>query len=168
MNTLCKLYGYTAAAVLALALPAAAQPVKTPQAPPGVAYSQPTPYRTHTVEIKLAASEQEGSDIEYKVAMKPGAALVYTWSAPDAPAAELWSDFHGHTLQDRKTMTVLAYRQEMTNAANGSFTAPFEGVHGWYLQNQSLKPVTVKLIVSGFYDLIPPGQVGNEGRILPQ
>ena len=78
MNTLCKLYGYTAAAVLALALPAAAQPVKTPQAPPGVAYSQPTPYRTHTVEIKLAASEQEGSDIEYKVAMKPGCGAIST------------------------------------------------------------------------------------------
>lgn len=158
---------WTAFFAAALALPAAAQPVKTPQAPPGVAYSQPAAFRTHTVEIKLAASEKEGSDIEYKVAMKPGAGLVYSWTAPEAPATELWSDFHGHTVETGKPATVLTYRQEMTNAANGSFTAPFEGVHGWYLQNQSLKPVTVKLTVSGFYDLIPPGQVGNEGGVLP-
>ncbi len=129
--------------------------------------SQPAAFRTHTVEIKLAPSEKEGSDIEYKVAMKPGAGLVYSWTAPEAPATELWSDFHGHTVEAGKTRTVLTYRQEMTNVANGSFTAPFEGVHGWYLQNQSLKPVTVKLTVSGFYDLIPPGQVGNEGGVLP-
>jgi hypothetical protein len=39
-------------------------------------------------------------------------------------------------------------------------------VHGWYLQNQSVNPVTVKLRVSGFYELIPPGETGNEAGII--
>jgi hypothetical protein len=30
-------------------------------------------------------------------------------------------------------------------------TAPFDGVHGWYLQNQSDHPVVVRLQLAGFY-----------------
>jgi hypothetical protein len=46
--------------------------------------------------------------------------------------------------------------------------APFEGIHGWYFQNQSDKALTVHLKLSGFYDLIPPGEYGNEAKIEPQ
>jgi len=37
--------------------------------------------------------------------------------------------------------------------------------HGWYFQNQSDKKVTVHLKLSGFYEMIPPGEYGNEGKI---
>jgi hypothetical protein len=43
--------------------------------------------------------------------------------------------------------------------------APFEGVFGWYLQNQSEKPVVVHLKISGFYDLVPAGEYGNDAGI---
>ncbi len=46
--------------------------------------------------------------------------------------------------------------------------APFDGIHGFYLQNQSEKPVQVRLRIAGFYDLIPPGQEGNLARIKTQ
>ena len=36
---------------------------------------------------------------------------------------------------------------------------------GWFFQNSSMKPVVIRLKVSGFYDLVPPGQPGNEARI---
>ena len=39
------------------------------------------------------------------------------------------------------------------------------GVHGWYFQNQSVKPVTVRLRLAGFYNLVPGGQAGNEMSI---
>jgi len=52
--------------------------------------------------------------------------------------------------------------------SSGALVAPFEGVHGWYFQNQSDKPQTVHLKISGFYDLVPPGEYGNEGGITPQ
>jgi hypothetical protein len=37
--------------------------------------------------------------------------------------------------------------------------APWQGIHGWYWQNKSGAPVTVRLRMSGFYELIP-GQAG--------
>jgi hypothetical protein len=43
--------------------------------------------------------------------------------------------------------------------------APFDGIFGWYLQNQSEAPVTIKLDLAGFYQLIPPGEYGNEAGI---
>jgi len=43
-----------------------------------------------------------------------------------------------------------------------------DGIHGWYLQNQSAKAVVVKLRISGFYQLIAPGEAGNKAKILPQ
>ena len=36
---------------------------------------------------------------------------------------------------------------------------------GWYLQNQSEKPAVVRLKISSFDDLVPPGEYGNEAGI---
>ena len=35
--------------------------------------------------------------------------------------------------------------------ATGSYTAPFTGIHGWYWQNRTDKPVTLKLSATGFF-----------------
>ncbi len=35
----------------------------------------------------------------------------------------------------------------------GVFTAPWDGIHGWYLKNDSGKDVVVKLELAGFYAL---------------
>jgi hypothetical protein len=37
--------------------------------------------------------------------------------------------------------------------------APFDGIHGWYFQNQSDKKVVVHLKLSGFYELDPAGRI---------
>jgi hypothetical protein len=62
----------------------------------------------------------------------------------------------------------MEYRQATGLNSNGALVAPFEGVHGWYFQNQSDKPLVVHLKLSGFYELIPPGEYGNEAKIEPQ
>jgi len=36
---------------------------------------------------------------------------------------------------------------------SGVFTAPWDGIHGWYLKNDSPKDVVVKLELAGFYGL---------------
>ena len=36
---------------------------------------------------------------------------------------------------------------------NGVFTAPWDGIHGWYLKNESAKDVVVTLELAGFYAL---------------
>lgn len=130
-----------------------------------------TPWRTDTIEIPLRADMglPMGNDLEYKVHMQKGGTLIYSWEVPGvANPAEFYFDFHGHTPQDPKTgkITVSTYKQATGTKASGALTAPFDGIHGWYLQNQSVNPVVVKLKLAGFYTLVPAGQPGNEYGVI--
>jgi len=108
-----------------------------------------------------------GDQLEYKVRMRKDATLIYEWSAADHPHLHrFYFDFHGHTLSDGKEMTVATYRKDTGTSQNGALTAPFDGVHGWYFQNQSLNNVVVHVRISGFYELVAPGETGNEAHII--
>jgi hypothetical protein len=63
-------------------------------------------------------------------------------------------------------MTVATYKKDTGTSSNGALTAPFDGVHGWYFQNQSLNNVVVRVKISGFYELIAPGEAGNESHVI--
>jgi hypothetical protein len=130
-----------------------------------VSRSYPTPFRSDVIEIKLKPDEdpERGNELEYKVHLEKGGTYIYSWEVIGITnPEEFYTEFHGHTAQASKTMTVAEYRKATGISDNGILTAPFAGVHGWYFQNQSLKPVTVRLKLSGFYTLIPDGQPGNE------
>ena len=133
-------------------------------------HSYPAGWRSDVVDIALAKGDAEdGSELEYKVRMKPGSTLIYSWSA-DAGAEEFYSDFHGQTIPAKPgaEVKVATYRQAEGNKDSGSLIAPIDGVHGWYLQNQGVKPATVHLKIAGFYELVPAGQTGNERGIKPK
>ena len=123
-----------------------------------VTHSQPIPFRSDTLTIKLAAggTGAVGSEIERKVWMEPGQTLVYAWTSD----GEVYSDFHGETLPVPK-MTVMTYRVEdplaggAAQAANGGFTASMAGFHGWFFRNMEARPVTITVKLAGFYDLRP-------------
>ena len=107
--------------------------------------------------------------LEYKVAMTKDATLVYQWSLIGAAnPGDIAYDFHGHTLTasgpDEK-MTVATYRQAKGDHAQGALVAPFDGIEGWYFENNGTKGAVVRIRLSGFYELIPPGQPGNEAKI---
>jgi len=126
-------------------------------------------FRTDTIEITLPPDEQ--GELEYKVKMRPGDTLTYSWNTTGDEAHPEWFyyDFHGESRPnppDAKA-TVMEYRQATGLNSSGALVAPFEGVHGWYFQNQSDKPLVVHLKLSGFYELIPPGEYGNEAKIEP-
>jgi hypothetical protein len=127
-------------------------------------------FRSDTIEIPLRDGDDRtrGNELEYKVRMKQGATLIYEWSVADVGnPEEFYYDFHGHTLApNQEAMTVATYKQATGIGAKGALTAPFDGVHGWYLQNQSAKAVVVRIKLSGFYDLIEPGDTGNEAGII--
>ena len=126
-------------------------------------------FRTDTIEIPLRpdGDRRGGDELEYKVRMKKDATLIYEWSVADIPnPEEFYHDFHGHTTVDGQEMTVATYKQATGTSANGALTAPFDGIHGWYFQNQSLNRVVVRVKLTGFYELIPPGEPGNEARII--
>lgn len=132
-----------------------------------LAREYPTGFRTDIVEIPLRAVSGDPRDfqLEYKVRMKKGATLVYDWQVEGARnAGDLYYDFHGHTLAAApgETMTVSTYSQATGARQAGALTAGFDGIHGWFFQNSALNPVVVRLKLAGFYDLIPPGQPGNE------
>lgn len=126
-----------------------------------------TPYRSDTVEIVLVPKGDKSgrSELEYKVAMKSGGAFVYAWQS-DAADGALYSDFHAET-KPEPDVTVHAFGSATTPSANGSLSAPIDAPHGWYFQNKSDKPVTIRLRLAGYYELIPPGETGNAAGILP-
>jgi hypothetical protein len=134
-----------------------------------LAREYPSGFRSDTIEIPLRreGDPTRGDELEYKVRMNKDATLIYEWSVSDIPNAdEFYYDFHGHTLAEKKEMTVATYTQATATSANGALTAPFDGVHGWFFQNQSINPVIVRVRISGFYELIAPGETGNEAGII--
>jgi len=63
-------------------------------------------------------------------------------------------------------MSVASYKQAFGLKQQGAITAPFDGIEGWQFSNSSENPVVVKLRLSGFYELIPGGQPGNEASVI--
>ena len=95
-----------------------------------------------------------GKGVEVKAALQSGAGFVFQWTA-SAPVAV---DMQG----ERKGATDGAYTsywiERSLEHGAGSFTAPFEGSHGWYWLNRSDAPITVKVQVTGFQQkLYRPG-----------
>jgi len=129
-----------------------------PGAPAVLAREYPTAFRSDTIDIPLKGADSTGSELEYKVKMKAGQTLVYSWSVA-APPEEFYYDFHSQKWPDSSPKeTVISHKSGLGVGANGAMVAPFDGIHGWYLQNQSEKPVVVHLKLSGFYELLPNGQ----------
>lgn len=114
-----------------------------------------TAFRTDTVDIPLAAAgdADHRDQLEWKVRMKAGDTLVYSWRA-EVPAEQFYVDFHGQT-DPTPDVKVLTYKKGQAAADNGAVVAQFDGIHGWYLQNQSEQPVMVHLQLGGFYQMRP-------------
>jgi hypothetical protein len=88
------------------------------------------------------------------------------WGWPVTAPVEF--DFHGHTLAgDGEEMTMANYRKDQATSNQGALMAPFDGIHGWYFRNHAADPIQIHLEVEGFFEIVPPGQPGNEFRILP-
>jgi hypothetical protein len=107
-----------------------------------------TPYRSDEKTLTLAPH----SGVEVKAQMKAGDQFVFSWKS----TAPVKMDMHGEaslTASDFSTY----WKQKGLSEAQGSFTAPFDGIHGWYWRNQGDAAVTITLKTSGFYEkLIEP------------
>ena len=128
------------------------------------------PPRTDVIEIPLTnfLGGAKGSELEYKVAMKQGASLIYEWEAIGAKNAnDVGFDFHGHTTPEPgQPMNVATYKQARGLKQQGSLIAPFDGIQGWQFSNFSDGPVVIRVKLTGFYDLVPSGQEGNLAGIV--
>lgn len=109
-------------------------------------------FRSDTIDIPLGP----GGELEYKLGIEAGAAIVYEWNVVDIEdPALLYAEFHGHTEPVDNVGDLMFYRRAEGGSERGSLVAPFTGIHGWYLVNSSDEPIVVRLEVAGFYELIP-------------
>ena len=133
---------------------AAAQPVSV-DAPTikGVFVAEREKFKFDSREYTLAPGE--GMELKYN--MKKGAGLVYSWTTsapvlfefhgePDVkPAGKEGTDYYeSYELNDKTGKT----------ESHGTFHAPSTGIHGWFWENKSDKPVTLKLTSAGYFDWI--------------
>ncbi|HLT64040.1 MAG TPA: hypothetical protein VKZ92_05910 [Pseudohongiella sp.] len=108
------------------------------------------PFQHGHYQIPLAA----GEELEYKLRMLEGDSVVYRWSVDMQLPALLNVEFHGHT--DRapgEDGLLMFYKKHNEGHESGRLTAPFTGIHGWYLHNQSAENIVVELEVAGFYSV---------------
>lgn len=98
------------------------------------------------IEVTIPA----GKGIEYKFNMQQHDKMTYEWLTD---GTSLYFDLHGEPLGDTSGYFE-SYAIATINEMKGSFTAPFDGSHGWYWKNKSSKPIAVQLMVKGKYEVI--------------
>jgi hypothetical protein len=96
-----------------------------------------------TIKVTVPA----GRGVEYKFYMQQYQKMTYQWKTDNS---SLYFDLHGEPEGDT-TGYFESYAIATLVEMEGSFTAPFSGVHGWYWKNTTNEPVTVELVVSGEY-----------------
>lgn len=95
------------------------------------------------------------SALEYKLGLNEGDAITYEWQVEMAQPELLNVEFHGHTHRvGDEPGTVMFYKIHADGSERGTLVAPFDGIHGWYLDNQSNQDITVQLSVAGFYEVL--------------
>ncbi len=88
--------------------------------------------------------------IELKADMNAGHAFVFSWDTEDG--RDLYVDMHGEPRGASDEEFVSYWKEQQQRAGQGTFTAQFDGTHGWYWQNMSDEDVTVNVRISGFYN----------------
>jgi hypothetical protein len=106
---------------------------------------QPRGYQNETVTFTLAP----GGTIEYKYRLDKGQALLYSWKATGRVNYELHAEPDGAPRGYAESYE----KRDAQEAASGTLTAPFSGIHGWYWENTGRTDVTVTLSAAGFYKM---------------
>jgi len=130
--------GGAAAGGEAAASPESLEPVR-----PGANNLQTVPLRQDTRVFELGPRE----GIEYKYRMEKGASMVYSWTS----TGRVSFDFHGEP-RGAPQGYAESYQMGEGQSASGSFFAPTPGIHGWFWENLTNNPITVKLTSTGFYE----------------
>jgi hypothetical protein len=102
-----------------------------PAAEPGV---------TDTWEYELAPYE----GIEFKYTVPEGARMAFHWEA----SGPLDYDMHAHPFDGGVELTE-SFSIAEARVMQGTYIAPFTGIHGWFWQNRSVDTVTLRLDASG-------------------
>jgi len=109
----------------------------------GPVHPQFIDYRTDTRTLTIPPKQ----GIEFKYELDEGASMVYSWRA------NAYVDFDFHT-EPEGLPPEASDSFERGNAVqkHGGYTAPYDGIHGWYWENTSDREVTLTLNAAGFFD----------------
>jgi hypothetical protein len=136
--------------------------IPAPSGKEAVSRTYPAPYRSDVIDVRVRG---DGGEVEYMIKMKPGDTVVYSWEVQGIGNPQAFmTEFHGHTEPVGGRGDLMFYEKGAGAKTSGSLIAPWQGEHGWYWQNKSDAPVTVRLRLAGFYELAPnqPGQAVKE------
>ena len=103
-------------------------------------------FREDTANITVPA----GKGLEYKFHIVKGDTMRYDWNSANDT---LFFDFHGEPEGD-KSGYFESYTVSTAEKVRGSFTASFDGAHGWYWENKGKSPIVVTLETEGRYKII--------------
>jgi hypothetical protein len=108
----------------------------------GAITRQDAAYRTNTATFQLGPYEF----VEFKYTLQQGASMVYSWTA----TAPVIYDFHSEP-EGAPPGYAESFDKAEAPSANGTYTAPFSGIHGWFWENPGKTLVTITLNTAGFY-----------------
>jgi hypothetical protein len=99
-------------------------------------------YRTDSREFTIAP----GTGMEFKYDLDKGDTIIYEWKADN------FVDFDFHTEKAGAPRgTSDSFEKGEGVQKRGGYTAPYDGIHGWYWNNPSDKPVKLTLRAAGFF-----------------
>jgi hypothetical protein len=85
--------------------------------------------------------------VEYKYHLEQGATMLFSWRA----SGDVMHDFHGDPEGQSSSTAAVSFDKSSRRQADGSFEAPFTGIHGWYWENPGGETITVRITTAGFY-----------------
>lgn len=121
---------------------AAAAPATIKADPSGPVHPQLNQYRTDARELKIGPYQ----GLEFKYELDKGATMLYAWKA------DAYVDFDFHTEPEGKPPEASdSFEKGEASQKRGAYTAPYDGIHGWYWENKTDREVTLTLTSVGFY-----------------
>jgi hypothetical protein len=105
-------------------------------------------------EVTIELAPHTGTELKAK--MQEGDSFVFEWRSEGGPVKV---DMHGERAGAAEGEFTSYWEEREVASAQGAFTAPYSGTHGWYWRNKGETPVKVTLRTTGFYgELFQPGQ----------
>jgi hypothetical protein len=109
----------------------------------GPVFPRPYEWRVDAREFTIPA----GVGMEFKYELDKSATMLYSWKADG------FVDYDFHTEPEGKPSSASdSFDKGTSSQRRGAYTAPYDGIHGWYWENKSNKPIKVVLQTAGFYD----------------
>ena len=99
-------------------------------------------YRVDSRDFKIPPM----TGMEFKYELDKGATMLYEWKS------SFFVDFDFHTEPEGAPQgTSDSFEKGTAAQARGGYTAPYDGIHGWYWENKTDREITLTLSASGFF-----------------